>query len=308
MTDVVEIWEQPQAKEIYMLAGWRQWADAGSASSGLPQYLIQRTNARQIGQIRSDNFYLFQFPGTHDLVRPVVKFDQGYPESLQTRRNEFFYTGDDQLGLVIFVGDEPHLEVEKYVASFLQIALSLKVKRIIGFGGVYGELPYDKERLVSSNYSLPHLKQEIEALAMNLSDYHGGASIGSYVCKRANEKEIEFISMYAFVPTYDFSNISQISSNIRIENDYMAWLGIMRRVNFMLKLGVDLSDLEQKSQQLIEQIESKVEEIESAAPQVGVRDYLMHLSDDFREITFNPLEDVWEQEIRRILDNYEEED
>jgi predicted ATP-grasp superfamily ATP-dependent carboligase len=308
MTDVVEIWEQPQAKEIYMLAGWRQWADAGSASSGLPQYLIQRTNARQIGQIRSDNFYLFQFPGTHDLVRPVVKFDQGYPESLQTRRNEFFYTGDDQLGLVIFVGDEPHLEVEKYVASFLQIALSLKVKRIIGFGGVYGELPYDKERLVSSNYSLPHLKQEIEALAMNLSDYHGGASIGSYVCKRANEKEIEFISMYAFVPTYDFSNISQISSNIRIENDYMAWLGIMRRVNFMLKLGVDLSDLEQKSQQLIEQIESKVEEIESAAPQVGVRDYLMHLSDDFREITFNPLEDVWEQEIRRILDKYEEED
>ena len=308
MTDVVEIWEQPQAKEIYMLAGWRQWADAGSASSGLPQYLIQRTNARQIGRIRSDNFYLFQFPGTHDLVRPVVKFDQGYPESLQTRRNEFFYTGDDQLGLVIFIGDEPHLEVEKYVASFLQIALSLKVKRIIGFGGVYGELPYDKERLVSSNYSLPHLKQEIEALAMNLSDYHGGASIGSYVCKRANEKEIEFISMYAFVPTYDFSNISQISSNIRIENDYMAWLGIMRRVNFMLKLGVDLSDLEQKSQQLIEQIESKVEEIESAAPQVGVRDYLMHLSDDFREITFNPLEDVWEQEIRRILDKYEEED
>ena len=308
MTDVVEIWEQPQAKEIYMLAGWRQWADAGSASSGLPQYLIQRANARQIGRIRSDNFYLFQFPGTHDLVRPVVKFDQGYPELLQTRSNEFFYTGDDQRGLVIFVGDEPHLEVEKYVASFLQIALSLKVKRIIGFGGVYGELPYDKERLVSSVYSLPHLKQEMEALAVNLSDYHGGASIGSYICKRANEQEIEFISMYAFVPTYDFSNISQISSNIRIENDYMAWLGIMRRVNFMLKLGVDLSDLEQKSQQLIEQIESKVEEIESAAPQVGVRDYLMHLSDEFREITFNPLEDVWEQEIRRILDKYEEGD
>ena len=308
MTDVVEIWEQPQAKEIYMLAGWRQWADAGSASSGLPQYLIQRTNARQIGRIHSDNFYLFQVPGTHDLVRPVVKFDQGYPELLQTRSNEFFYTGDDQRGLVIFVGDEPHLEVEKYVASFLQIALSLKVKRIIGFGGVYGELPYDKERLVSSVYSLPHLKQEMEALAVNLSDYHGGASIGSYICKRANEQEIEFISMYAFVPTYDFSNISQISSNIRIENDYMAWLGIMRRVNFMLKLGVDLSDLEQKSQQLIEQIESKVEEIESAAPQVGVRDYLMHLSDEFREITFNPLEDVWEQEIRRILDKYEEGD
>ena len=67
MSDAVEIWETPKAREIYMLAGWRQWADAGSISSGLPQYLIQQTGARHIGSIRSDGFYLFQFPGTHDL-------------------------------------------------------------------------------------------------------------------------------------------------------------------------------------------------------------------------------------------------
>ena len=308
MTDIVDLWEIPDADEIFMLAGWRQWADAGSVSSGLPQYLIQRTNARQIGKIQSDSFYLFQFPGTHDLVRPVVKFDQGLPESLQTRRNEIYYAGDEKSGLVIFLGDEPHLEIEKYVASLLHIAETLNVKRIIGFGGVYGELPYDRERLVSSIYSLPHLKEEVEGLSVNLSDYHGGASIGSYLSKRAGEREIEFVSLYAFVPTYDFSNISQISSNIRIENDYMAWLSIMRRVNHMLKLGADLTDLEQKSQQLIEQIEAKVDEIESAAPDVGVRDYLLHLSDDFKEITFNPLDEVWEQEMRRIFDKLDEDE
>lgn len=308
MTDIVDLWEIPDADEIFMLAGWRQWADAGSVSSGLPQYLIQRTNARQIGKIQSDSFYLFQFPGTHDLVRPVVKFDQGLPESLQTRRNEIYYAGDEKSGLVIFLGDEPHLEIEKYVTSLLHIAETLNVKRIVGFGGVYGELPYDRERLVSGIYSLPHLKEEVEGLSVNLSDYHGGASIGSYLSKRAGEREIEFISLYAFVPTYDFSNISQISSNIRIENDYMAWLSIMRRVNHMLKLGADLTDLEQKSQQLIEQIEAKVDEIESAAPDVGVRDYLLHLSDDFKEITFNPLDEVWEQELRRIFDKLDEDE
>ena len=137
MPDAVEIWEQPKADEIYMLAGWRQWADAGSISSGLPQYLIQRTRARHIGLIHSDGFYLFQFPGTHDLVRPVVKFDQGYPVSLQTQRNELFYTGDRRRGLVIFLGDEPHLDVERYVDAFLGAARTLGVKRIIGLGGVY---------------------------------------------------------------------------------------------------------------------------------------------------------------------------
>jgi hypothetical protein len=68
MPDTVEFTEHPTAKHIYMIVGWRQWADAGSTSSGLPQYLIQKTDARQIGTLSPDGFYLFQIPGTHDLV------------------------------------------------------------------------------------------------------------------------------------------------------------------------------------------------------------------------------------------------
>lgn len=303
MSDAVDIWERPKAGEIFMLAGWRQWADAGSMSSGLPQYLIKRTNARQIGEIRSDGFYLFQFPGTHDLVRPVVKFDEGYPESLQTPSNKIYYTGDAERGVVIFLGDEPHLDVERYVAAFLDAANSLGVKRIVGFGGVYGELPYDKERLISSIYSLPRLKQELEGLAVNLSDYHGGASIGSYVCRRAGEQEMEYVSFYAFVPTYDFSNISQLGNTIRIENDFMAWLAAMRRVNYMLNTDFDLSHLERKSNRLVKLMDSKVQELEGMAPQLGVREYLTKLSEEFTEMPFQPLDDVWEDELRRLFDD-----
>src|SRR5690606_8719301 len=115
-------------------------------------------------------------PGTHELVRPVVRFDEGMPVALEGQRNEIYYAGDEQRGLVIFLGDEPHLDVERYVAALLQVAQTLNVKRIVGLGGVYGELPYDKERLVSGVYSQPHLKAEVEALAVNLSDYQGGAS------------------------------------------------------------------------------------------------------------------------------------
>jgi hypothetical protein len=141
MSDTVEIWEQPEARQIYMIAGWRQWADAGSISSGLPQYLIQQTGAHQIGEILSESFYLFQIPGTHDLVRPVVKFEEGYPQSLDTPRNELYYAGDDQSGVVFFLGDEPHLNIERYTAAFLEVAEALGVRRIVGLGGVYGELP-----------------------------------------------------------------------------------------------------------------------------------------------------------------------
>ena len=301
MSDAVEIQKHPTAQEIYMFAGWRQWADAGSTSSGLPQYLIEQLGAEKIGSINSDGFYLFQIPGTHDLVRPMVKFKDGYPESLQTRDNELYYAEHGERGILIFLGEEPQLDIERYVGAFLHVAKTFNVKRIVSFGGVYGELPYNKDRFISSIYSLPRLKDELNDMAVNLSDYHGGASVGSYICRRAGEQEIEFVSFYAFVPAYDFSTISQMANSIRIENDFMAWLGIMQRVNHMLHLDLDLSDLEEKSVNLVEVFDSKIEELEGESPQLGVRDYINRLSDEFTETSFTPLDDVWEQELRRLF-------
>jgi proteasome assembly chaperone (PAC2) family protein len=308
MADAVTFYEKPEASDLVLLTGWRQWADAGSISSGLPLYLVQQLKAHQIGIIPPDGYYIFQIPGTHDLVRPVVKFDQGHPEYLQSRRNEFYFASPHAgPGLVIFLGDEPHLDIDRYVDTLLDAAQSLGVRRIVSFGGVYGELPYDKERPVAGIYSLSRLKEEMSTYAVDMSDYHGGASIGSYICKRAEEKGMEFVGFYAFVPTYDFSGIAQAGKAIRVETDYMAWLGVMRRVNHMLKLDFDLLDLEEKSRRLIKLIDTKVVEIEQANPQAGVRDYLKRLSDNFEENLFDPLGEVWEDELRRLMDKFDDD-
>ncbi len=308
MSEIFELNEKPQVEEIYMLVGWRQWADAGSVSSGLPEYLVEQTQARKIGRMRNDDFYLFQVPGTHDLVRPVVEFNDGYPVALDIQRNEFFYFGDERLGVVVFLGDEPHLNVENYVGGLLDAAQALGVKRIVGFGGVYGEVPYDKDRMVSCVFSMPALKDELEDLAVNFSDYHGGASIGSYVCRRAADRGMEYAGFYAFVPTYDFSSIAQAANAIRVETDYTAWLGVMRRVNYLLKLGIDLEDLEEKSASLLEVIDAKVDEIDQMVPEMEVRAYLTRLSEGFSEETFNPVNEVWEEGLRKLFDKLDEDE
>lgn len=308
MSDTIDLWEIPQADEMYMIVGWRQWADAGSVSSALPSYLIRETEARHIGNIKSDGFYLFQIPGTHHLIRPVVKFEEGFPRALEAQRNEIFFAGDGKRGLVFFLGDEPHMDAERYVDSILTVAKQLKVKRMIGLGGVYGELPFDKERMVSSTYSMHHLKDEMLQMGVKLSDYQGGASIGSYFSRRAGEREMEYVSFYAFVPSYDFTGYEEIGNTIRIENDFMAWLGIMRRINHMLKLDFDLADLEKRSERLIKVVRNKVDELEEKAPQLGVRDYMTRLADGFEEVIFQPLGAVWEDELRRLFDGADEEE
>ena len=87
MQDTFDLWEIPRAKEKYMLAGWHQWADAGSISSGLPQYLIEKLSARRIGELDSEDYYLFQIPGTHHFLRPQIKLEAGYRQAMSARDN-----------------------------------------------------------------------------------------------------------------------------------------------------------------------------------------------------------------------------
>lgn len=303
-----EFWKKPETEELYMISGFRQWADAGSVSSGLPQYLVQQTKAESIGRIRPEGFYLFQVPGTHDLMRPVVRYVDGFPEKLDLQHNDFYYTGDKERGVVIFLGDEPHMDVERYVNTLLGAARWLGVKRIIGLGGVYGELPYDKERMVSCTYSMQSMKDEMANLAVTFSDYHGGASIDSVIARRAGEQGLEFAGLYAFVPAYDFSLVTQEGNTIRIENDFRAWLGVMRRVNYLFHTGFDLLDLESKSEQLTELVRTKVDELELSAPQLGVKEYLRKLAEEFTEVSFNPLDPLWDEELKRLLDKLGDED
>jgi len=306
MSEAVDLHERPSAEHMYMIVGWQQWADGGSVSSGLPRFLVQQTKARKIGSIKSDGFYLFQIPGTHDLVRPIVEFSDGYPETLEAPRNTFYYTEEADNGVVFFTGDEPHMDVERYVEAVLYVARELNVERIITCAGVYGEMPHDKERLISAIYSNPDLKPELDKLSVNFSDYQGGASIGSYLCRRAADADMDCIGLYAFIPTYDFSALVQAAQGIRIENDFGAWHGILRRINYMLKTRFDLTEIEEKYAELTRTIEDRINEMDAQSPDVGIRAYVQQIEDAFAEVVFDPLEEVWEQEINRLFDDDEE--
>jgi proteasome assembly chaperone (PAC2) family protein len=308
MADWVTLEERPTAAEIYLIAGWQQWADAGSVSSGLPQYLIKHTQARKIGEFTGGDFYLFQIPGTHHLLRPEVHFEEGYSQEIKPRRNEFYYAELGEKGLLIFTGDEPHMNIDRYADSLFAVMQALKVRRGAVVGGVYGAMPYDKDREISCSYSLRRMKSELDHYAVRFSNYQGGATIGSYLVDRAKSAEVELFTFNAFVPAYDFTPASASIQGVRIEHDYRAWFEIMRRFNHMFGLGVDLSDLDRQADELVASIDSKIEELERTLPQVNVRNYLEKLASNFTERPFMPLDDVWERELGDLFGDLEDQD
>lgn len=306
MDSLVKIWGAPAAEEIYVLAGWRQWADAGSISSGLPQYLIEENDAQPIGEIRRDGFYLFQTPGTHHLLRPEIKLVDGHRVSLRKPRNDFFYTESNGKGLVIFLGEEPHLSIERYAAAFLDGVEALGARRVIAVSGVYGMMPYSRDREVSCIYSLPRLKQELKEYAVKFSNYEGGATVGACIADQAEGRGIEFIDFYAFVPAYDFTQFTTEIQGIRIEYDFRAWYELMRRINHMTGLGLDLSELEHRSYELNESIENEVRELDRRMGEFDVVDFLRQVDEEYEERPFMPMEDLWERELGDILDDFDE--
>ncbi|MFN2282931.1 MAG: PAC2 family protein [Anaerolineae bacterium] len=303
MEDAFDLWETPKAKEMYMLAGWQQWADAGSISSGLPQYLIEKLEARRIGELDSEDYYLFQIPGTHHFLRPQIKLEEGYRQAMSTRDNEFFYSGDEEKGLVIFLGEEPHLRAERYAAAFFDVVEALNVKRVVAVGGVYGAVPYDKDREVSCIYSLKEMQDELTRYAVRFSDYEGGTTIGTYMADQAEQRGVEFVVFYGFVPAYDFSQISETVHGFSIENDFKAWYDLLKRVNHMFNLTLDLTELESESERLFTSIEAEIDRLESETPELRIRDYIDSLSEDFTEKRFVPLGDMWTRGLRDLLDD-----
>lgn len=306
MDELVELWEKPESKETYMIAGWHQWADAGAISSGLPEYLIDQTAARQIGQIQPDGFYLFQFPGTHHFLRPEIKLEAGYRQEMESKRNDLFYVGNEDLGLAIFLGDEPHVNVERYTEAFLDVVEELGIQRVAAVGGVYGMMPYDKEREVSCVYSLSDMKEELSNYAVRLSDYEGGATIGTYLAHRADYRDIEVVVLFAFVPAYDLSDLGLSVQGLQIENDFKAWHDLTRRIDHMFHLELDLSDLERQSEAVTSTMEARIDELDRESPELNIRQYIENLTRDFTETRFVPLGDLWERELGDIFDDMDD--
>jgi len=300
MNKLIELWERPPAGR-YMIAGWHQWADAGAISSALPQYLIDYTQARKIGRMKLDGFYLFQIPGTHHLLRPVVKLNEGYREALWQRDNECFYA--EREDFLIFLGEEPHQNEEEYAEAFFDMVEELGVKRVAAVAGVYAAVPYERNRGISCVYSLPEMKKELEHYAVRFSNYEGGATISMYLAHIAESRGIEFFRFCAFVPHYDFDQGSAAIERLAIEEDFKAWYDIMIRLKHMFHLSLDLSELEERSQELILEWDAKIDHLAKAKPQLPIKAYMEQVNKDFTEVSFMPLNSIWEEELGKLLED-----
>ena len=254
--------DKPEAS--YLIAGWRrQWSNGGRISSGLPRYLIEKNDGREIGRLTdyvNRMCYPFQVAGTHDAFRPAAAFNEGLPSSPMSRQNAFYEIGS---GLLVFLGEEPWYRLDIYAEAFFSAIKELGIQQTVAVEGVNGPAPPDLERRITCVYSRPEMRQQLERHGVQFSSYGSrgrqGPTIGMALVSVAHYEypEVQMFRMGAMAPMYPF--MTSNNNQLGITQDHRAYYDILRRLRSLFKIDMDLSELEQmgnrESQELLNNLE-----------------------------------------------------
>jgi len=276
--DVIIV-EKPKLRHPYMVCGISGWVDGGEAATGSIQYLVRKLEARRFAEIPIDRFHIFQVPGQLSL-RPHIRIEDGILKEHRFPQNQFFcwVNPNADNDLILFLGTEPNLNWEEYADAILGVAEEFAVVRIYLLGGVLDKTPHTREPDVSCACSSDQLKEEMRKYSMQFSNYEGPGSFSTtllYICQGRQEQIVSITARATYYPEF----------NIVIPHNPKTIRAVVRRLNHMLRLNLDVSDLDKQA----EEFEVKLSFMASQNPRFQA--YVEELEKDFTEVRYEePLE------------------
>lgn len=275
-----------------MVCGINGWVDGGEAATGSISYLIKKLGAKRFAEIPINRFHIFQTPGQLSL-RPHIRIEDGILKEHRFPQNQFFYWVNPRAGndLILFMGTEPNLNWEEYAHAVLGIAEEFTVARIYLLGGVLDKTPHTKEPGISYTSSSQDLKEEMQKYSMQFGNYEGPGSFAMtllYICQGKQMPIVSIIARATYYPEF----------NILIPRNPKSIRGVVRRLNSLLRLNLDTSDLDREA----EEFETKLEFMTSHNPELQA--YVKELEKDFIEVKFEEPLDISADEAIQIAEEF----
>lgn len=255
--DALQLHDPPALRRATMLLAFTGWMDGGDVSTGTVQRLIEQVEAREVGFIDPEDFYIYHMPGSMEiatLFRPHTRVKRGILRKIEMPENTFHVSPEPEL--VLFTGQEPNLRWGVFGDCIFAAAERLSVRRIVFVGSFAGSVPHTREpRLyatVSDRAMLPALRRS----GVRPSDYDGPGSFAGYLMSQARHRGIEMISLVAEIPAY-----IQGANPLSIE-------AVTRRLAAILELPADLAELRSVSDAWENQVTQAVDKDDELAEKI----------------------------------------
>jgi proteasome assembly chaperone (PAC2) family protein len=247
-----------------MVCSFSGWNDAGDAASSATAFLCQALDAERFAQLDTEEFYDFQ------ANRPHVQIDETQARVISWPSVEIFEARAPRAprDLVIVQGVEPSMRWRSFSALIVDLAEALDVQLVVTLGGLLADVPHSQPVAMTGFASDPAL---LERLGLTASSYEGPTGIVGVLHASCAQAGLPSASVWASVPHYVAAAASP-----------KAALALLRKLELLVGVSVDVTELEQASteyehqvglavqsdpdiQAFVERLERRVAEDEKAA-------------------------------------------
>ncbi len=240
--DLVKILAEPKLEEPVAIVGFAGWANAGEVSTSALAFLHKGLGAFPLAEINPDPFYDFT---AH---RPTGRIRDGRVAQVSLPRNSFAYVAPGKgPGVILFQGDEPHLNWRRYVRLVVDTLLKFGARLVICLGGTYDERLHTDPPLVSVITEEMVLGEAARQLGCVPGQYDGPISIHTPLYVALRERGLPVVALWGHAPVY------VQSGNFRL---------ILRLIEIIAGLGgpaLSLAPLEEACPEMDQQIEALIQ-------------------------------------------------
>src|ERR1700684_269178 len=210
-----------------MVCSFSGWNDAGDAASTATAFLTQALGAERFAQVDTEEFYDFQ------ANRPHVQIDETQARVISWPSVEIFEARAPRAprDLVIVQGSEPSMRWRSFSSLIVDLAEALDVQLGGTLGGLPGDVPHSHPVAMTGFASDPAM---MERLGLKASRYEGPTGIVGVLHATCAEAGLASASVWGSVPHYVGAAASP-----------KAALALLRKLELMVGVSVDVSELEQ---------------------------------------------------------------
>jgi proteasome assembly chaperone (PAC2) family protein len=231
---------RPTLRRPVLVSAFRGWNDGGQGASLGGAYLAKQWDATRFAEIDPEGFYDFQ------ATRPQVSLVDGVTRRLDWPDNGFFHAeipGTDR-DAIILLGVEPNLRWKTFTGLVLELVQELEVELVVTLGSLLADVPHTRPAPVTGAATDSALVAE---LGLEPSRYEGPTGIVGVVHDACREAGIPSVSLWAAVPHY-----------VSLAPSPRAALALVRRLGELLRIDIELDELEQASEEYSEQVSEAV--------------------------------------------------
>jgi proteasome assembly chaperone (PAC2) family protein len=210
-----------------MVCSFQGWNDAGDAASTATAFLGQALGAERFAQVDTEEFYDFQ------ANRPHVQIDETQARVISWPSVEILEARAPRAprDLVIVQGAEPSMRWRSFSALVVDLAEALDVQLVVTLGGLLADVPHSQPVAMTGFASDPAM---IERIGLKASRYEGPTGIVGVLHAGCAEAGLPSASIWASVPHYVAAAASP-----------KAALALLRKLELIVGVSVDVSELEQ---------------------------------------------------------------